>query len=307
MPKTQSNPFNQIVQKIKDVCKEQGISDYRFSTQLTSEIIGIIDEYNANVQSLEQPDDVLLTYPSNPCLGDVINVIVHESRGSIGRHLNDSHNIEYWINSFNENKDEESLNHINKINKGILSNMQLLNEIFRQIGGLGTRPKSFPSIPLIETIETDLMVFKELFQHNNVTCDINQLNPHAKGGPQVEISKLDLNHIISNLVLNSVEAIRDDNSEERKITIAVDIDWYTLSNYQFIKSLTVTDTGPGFEPNMLKNGRCFKAWYSTKGSSRLGLGLMVAGEAANRNLLDLQILKTDKGAAVRLVPKEMMT
>ena len=296
MPNRQRNPYNQIRKKIEDVCNEHGVSRYN----LTSDIIGIITDYNDKIESLEQPDDVILTYPGNPCLGDVINVIVHEGRSSIGKHLNDSHNVDYWINRFNEDKDEESLMHINKINKGVLDNMQFFKELFRQIEGLGTCPKHYPTIRLRETIETDLVLFTESFQAYGIECVIN-----GGTGFEIEMSKMDITTIIGNLVLNSVEAMRDNNSKEGKITINIQMDWYSQSDSDFIKSITISDTGPGFSESMLKNGRCFNAWYSTK-ESRLGLGLMVAGEAANRNLLDLQILKTDKGAKIRLVPKEML-
>ena len=296
MPNRQRNPFNQIRQKIDEVCESHGLSHYN----VASDIIEIITDYNDRIESLERPDDVLIAYPGNPCLGDVINVIVHEGRGSIGKHLNDSSNVEYWINRFNEDKDEESLRHINKINKGILDNMQFFKELFRQIEGLGTRPTHYPIIKLRETIETDLVLFTESFQEYGIECVIN-----GGEGCKIEMSKMDITLMIGNLVLNSVESMRDDNSKERKITIDIQMDWYSLSDSEFIKSIIISDTGPGFSESMLRNGRCFEAWYSTK-SSRLGLGLMTAGEAANRNLLDLQILKTDKGAKVRLVPKEML-
>ena len=232
-------------------------------------------------------------------MGDVINVIVHEGRGSIGKHMSDESNVEYWINRFNEDKDEESLRHINKINKGILDNMQFFKELFRQIEGLGTRPKRFSEIPLRNTIETDLVLFTEQFRHHGI-----EYNLHGGLGFNVEMSQMDITLMIGNLVLNSVEAMVDDKSEERKITI--NINFFSSERENYLRYITVEDTGPGFEDRMIRNGRCFKAWYSTK-SSRLGLGLMIAGEAANRNLLDLQILKTDKGAKMRLVPKEMLT
>ena len=290
----QRNPFNQIRKKIEDVCENHGISHYN----VASDIIEIIKDYNDRIESLERPDDVLIAYPGNPCLGDVINVIVHEGRGSIGRHLNDSRNVEYWINRFNEDKDEESLKRINKVNKGILDNVQFFNELFRQIEGLGTRPKHYPTIKLRETIETDLVLFTESFQHNNIECSV-----HGGMNFEIEMSKMDVTMMIGNLVLNSIEAMVDAKSEERKITI--NIDFFSSERENYLQYITVEDTGPGFSDNMLKFGRCFKAWYSTK-KSKLGLGLMTVGEAANRNLLDFQILKTDKGAKVRLVPKEML-
>ena len=296
MQKHQKNPFNLIRQKIEESCDEHG----RYGYNVAGEIIGIITDYNNRVESIEQPDDVLITYPGNPCLGDVINVIVHEGRGAIGRHMNDESNVKYWINRFNEDKDEESLRHINKINKGILDNMQFFTELLRQIEGLGTRPKGFSIIPLREVIETDLVLFTEQFRYHDIECKIN-----GGEGYSIEMSKMDITLMIGNLVLNSIEAMIDDKSKERKITIDVNIDAHSLPDSDYLQSITISDTGPGFDDNMLKNGRCFNAWYSTK-SSRLGLGLMVAGEAANRNLLDLQILKTDKGAKMRLVPKEML-
>lgn len=290
MRKVQNNPYNQIRKAIEEACQEYGVERYK----LTGEIIRIISEYNEGIESLGD-DDVLLTYPGNPSVGDVVNVIVHEGRGPIGRHMHDSDNVGYWINRFNEDKDPESLKRIDKINKGILDNMEFFKDLFNQVEPLGSRPKYYQLVQLRNQIETDLVLFTEIFQHNSVECEL-----HGGKGFGIEMSKTDITYIIKSLVLNSVEAMRDADSPERKISINIS------ERENRLQYITIADTGPGFADNMLRNGRCFKAWYSTK-RNRLGLGLMVAGEAANRNLLDLQILKTDKGATVRLVPKEMFS
>ena len=297
MPR-QENPYNQIRREIEKICEKYDVVGH----ELASNIIELISDWNETYSyddsHIERPDDVLLTYPGQPCLGDVINVIVHEGRSSIARHMHDESHVEYWIKKYTEHRDEEALSKIDKINKGILHNMTFFKELFNQLEALGSRPKHYPLIPLRRTIETDLVVFTEFLNATNTTVTID-----GGYGFEIEMSKMDVTTMIGNLVLNSIEAMRDANSPERKITINI----RTLSQpgSDILKYITLHDTGPGFNDRMLEKGRCFKAWYSTK-PSKLGLGLMCVGEAANRNLLDFQILKTETGAGFRFMPKEML-
>lgn len=294
----QENPYNQIRKEIEKICREHNV----VGRTLASNIIELISDWNETYSyddsHIERPDDVLLTYPGQPCLGDVINVIVHEGRSSIARHMHDENHVEYWIEQYTKHRDEDALKKIDKINKGILDNMQFFKELLNQLEALGSRPKHYPIVPLRNQIETDLVLFTESLRANKTTIEI-----HGGWGFDIEMSKMDITTMIGNLVLNSIEAMRDANSPERKITINI----RTLSQpgSDILKYITLHDTGPGFDDRALEKGRCFKAWYSTK-PSKLGLGLMCVGEAANRNLLDFQILKTETGAGFRFMPKEML-
>ena len=60
------------------------------------------------------------------------------------------------------------------------------------------------------------------------------------------------------------------------------------------------DTGPGIEPE--HSEMIFVPQFTTKPEG-MGLGLSIAGEAADRNGLELKVFESKEGAYFRLQPK----
>ena len=59
------------------------------------------------------------------------------------------------------------------------------------------------------------------------------------------------------------------------------------------------DTGPGIESNLIEDNLIFEPQFSTKPGGT-GIGLAIAGEAAERNGLKLMALESTTGAYFRL-------
>ena len=70
----------------------------------------------------------------------------------------------------------------------------------------------------------------------------------------------------------------------------------TLSHIDF------RDTGPGIEPYLIEDNLIFEPQFSTKPGGT-GIGLAIAGEAAERNGLKLTVLESTTGAYFRLSTK----
>src|SRR5262249_2778424 len=87
----------------------------------------------------------------------------------------------------------------------------------------------------------------------------------AEGLPRIHGDRVQLQQVLLNLIINSIEAMREVAKEERELLISP-------RNEPDGVCVEVRDSGPGFAPGALE--RVFDAFYTTK-SGGLGLGLSI--------------------------------
>ena len=103
----------------------------------------------------------------------------------------------------------------------------------------------------------------------------------------------DFRAIFINLIRNSIYWIHEKNSPEKEISIFIGEENNSLSFIDF------KDTGPGIDKSIKDNNLIFEPQFTTK-KEGMGLGLAIAGEAAQRNGLHLSIFAQDVGVYFRL-------
>jgi C4-dicarboxylate-specific signal transduction histidine kinase len=97
--------------------------------------------------------------------------------------------------------------------------------------------------------------------HINLVCEL------AKGLPPITGNRIQLEQVMLNLVVNSIEAIKEMTDGPREITLQTDKeDEHTLR-------VSVMDSGPGVKPEELK--RLFDPFFTTK-KEGMGLGLSIS-------------------------------
>jgi signal transduction histidine kinase len=107
--------------------------------------------------------------------------------------------------------------------------------------------------------------------------------------PFAVISSVDLERILSNVLVNATEACQ--NKEDKRIVVSIAADAHTVE-------VTITDNGNGMAPHSFED--VFTRGFSTKGGRRRGDGLSVCRELARKNNGSIRVLESTLGAGTKI-------
>ena len=129
---------------------------------------------------------------------------------------------------------------------------------------------------------TELMVLyaNEPSDHVLRAAVITELDPAC---PPILGDEQQLRQVIHNLLQNAQDACEIKGSVPQSARVGLRTEWHAAR--QRVR-LTVTDTGPGFEPNILK--RAFEPYVTTKAKGT-GLGLAVVKKIADEHAAKIEL------------------
>jgi len=119
-----------------------------------------------------------------------------------------------------------------------------------------------------------------------------QLNPKV---PRMKLDSTGISRMLGNLIWNSLQACHE-NTEKSKHMVYVRMDYY--DSYHFMYE--VEDNAGGMDKKTRQN--LFKEFFSSKGDSGTGLGLMVVERIIRNHHGRIEVLtKPDKGSLFRVI------
>ena len=255
------------------------------------EVIELIDkDANKKNKIADEIRKTIAIYQGQATLGRIVNVILHESGQPLNCFKNDVPNLRYWYESFLKTSESEKLEELMSIADEIEDSAEVLVELFDKLDPLAAKKRSTKK-PLVlkRAIQQALDVFKEGIEKNKVSTIVS--------GPE-EFRFLcwtqDIFSIFINLVDNSMYWMCQKGIPKRQISIELVTKGDSLCYIDF------RDTGPGIRPD--HSEMIFVPQFTTKPEG-MGLGLAIAGEAADRNDLELKAFESEEGAYFRLQPK----
>lgn len=281
--------FDSLKHEIREKLTRDGVTG-----ALATEVINLIDK--DEIQKSKAADDIrqaVATYQGQATLGKIINVVLHEGRRPLSFFKNEVPRIAKLNKRLHETHDLSNLEEILTISSGVEQNSAVLSDLFKRLDPLasGKRPPK-KDINIKEMLKNVFNIFREEMTSKNIEhkvyCDDNAV---LSGWSQ------DFYAIFSNLIDNSIYWIVEKKSKNKVISINVVYD-----NEQ-LRYLDYQDSGPGIEPNLIERNVIFEPHFSTK-ISGTGIGLAIAGEAADRNGLELKALASNDGAYFRLQIRE---
>ncbi|MBT3175803.1 MAG: GHKL domain-containing protein [Desulfobacula sp.] len=119
-----------------------------------------------------------------------------------------------------------------------------------------------------------------------------QLNPKV---PRVSLDPTGISRMLGNLLWNSLQACHT-NTEKSKHIVYVRVDYYDYNHFMY----EVEDNAYGMDTQIRKN--LFKEFFSSKGDSGTGLGLMVVERIIRNHQGKIEVLtKPGKGSLFRII------
>ncbi len=234
----------------------------------------------------------IAVYQGQATLGKIVNFVLHEGRKPLNYMRNQIPNFRTFHAQYIKTREEEWFEQLDPILEGTEESVDSFVAIFSRLDPLAARRRSMRKVVSIsDMIVSARRIFDALLKENGITVDVS-------GAKTIKLScwKQDLVAIFTNLIDNSIFWMVEKGSAEKKISIHV------ASLHGKLAYIDYRDTGPGIDRDNIDKGVIFDPGFSTKADG-MGLGLAIAGEAAERNGLVLTALESDSGAYFRLQPK----
>lgn len=281
--------FKDLTDTIRKKLEERGVDE-----KFKAEILGLINkEEESKNKFAEDIKQSIAVYQGQATLGKIMNVVLHEGRKPLNYFQNEVPRISRFINKYQKTNDFDNINKIISISDKTVKNAEIFSILFKRLDPLaaGKRPPK-QILNIRQEIISCFEVFRKIMMDNKINFEIN-------GDANIIGWKPDIYAIFTNLIDNSIYWLIEKQSDKR--LISVNISPLSKDNINYID---FRDTGPGIESYLIENNTIFEPQFSTK-SNGTGIGLPIAGEAAERNGMKLIALDCNDGAYFRLENKEL--
>ncbi len=216
-------------------------------------------------------------------LGGLASSIAHEIRQPLNliKVISDAfiymkmHNIESGIT------EEEFIQKMEQISSGV----DRINRIIQNLQNLLKNPEKIVKEKqnLNKVLRESLEFFNQKIKNHGIKLELNL----DKTLPDIVISSIQFHEIISNLIINAIEAHATTTAREKKIIIK------TARNKNSL-CLSIIDNGPGIEKD--RREKIFDPLYSTKfGKETIGLGLYIVNTIVDSMGGGIEVLESENG------------
>jgi C4-dicarboxylate-specific signal transduction histidine kinase len=191
-------------------------------------------------------------------IGQLAGSIAHEVKQPIGAMIINAQTGRRWLDH-----GPPDLEKVGQVLNQIAKNGQHASEVIDRISAL---IKKTPLRKDRLEINGAIREVIELTHGEAVKNGVSVQSELADGLPLVQVDRVQLQQVMLNLILNSVEALSGIREGERKVLIG------TVKDESHSVLVTVRDSGPGLAATTLE--RPFEPFYTTKPNG-LGLGLSI--------------------------------
>lgn len=192
-------------------------------------------------------------------MGELVASIAHEVNQPLSAIVTNSQAALRWL--ARETPDHgEVVAALNRVNRDASLAGDVIARIrnFLSMGGIKREP-----VQVWRIVDDLLLMLQTVLLDSEVQVNV-RITP---GLPELQADPVQLQQVMLNLVINAIDAMRDQAPRDRILTIAVTAE----ANEGVLFS--IRDTGPGISPSL--EGKIFDALFSTKNNG-LGMGLAIS-------------------------------
>lgn len=190
-------------------------------------------------------------------LGELATSIAHEVSQPLSAIVTNAETSLRWLS-----RDNPNLMKVDQLTRRIADSAHRANEIVQRIRGMAARHA--PERVLLdvnEVIDEALLFARHDLESRSITLSVER----APGLPSIWGDKVQLQQVIVNLLLNSIQAIAQGSAKGR-------IELRTIPDGNDGFAISVRDNGPGIAPENLE--RVFEGFFTTKDDG-IGIGLAI--------------------------------
>lgn len=191
-------------------------------------------------------------------LGELATSIAHEVNQPLAAILTNAETSLRWLAREDPNVDK-----VTQLTTRIAASARRASDIVQRIRGMAVKrqPERIP-LDLNEVVQEAVMFIRHDIESRSIRIDTNL----AKGLPLAVGDRIQLQQVVVNLLLNSIQAMDAQSEGNREIAIE------TRAADNGALAFTLRDTGPGIPPGDLD--RIFQGFFTTK-ESGMGIGLAI--------------------------------
>ena len=254
------------------------------------EVVKIIEiEEKTKNKELSDIKQIVAAYQGQATIGKIMNIVLHEGRKPLSAMLNRLGHMKKWISKIDQSNASKPLANLEESIQMVDDNLKSFSTLFKRLDPLATGRRGRMKIVNIKnSISNAASLFEKEFDRLNVATVI-------EGSDDLTIMgwEQDMSAIFTNLIENSIYWMEKAKAPSKQIRIVVS------SDRSGAVKINYTDTGPGIASDLIEDNVIFEPDFSTKPHGT-GIGLAIAGEAAQRNGLILTALESEEGAEFQL-------
>ncbi|MEI4509234.1 ATP-binding protein [Sphingopyxis sp. CCNWLW253] len=190
-------------------------------------------------------------------LGEFTTSIAHEVNQPLAAIVTNAETSLRWLS-----RSDPNIEKVQELTTRITASARRANDIVQRIRGMAAKrqPERVP-IDLNDVVQESLLFLR----HEVESRSIRITTDFAKRLPKVVADRIELQQVLVNLLINSVQALEAQGEDEREIILTTRLDGAMLI-------FRLRDSGPGIPADDL--GRIFESFFTTKDSG-MGIGLAI--------------------------------